>query len=64
MSCGAEEGSAETLAAPGPELSFEEVGLSDEVAEVGLWAEVTPVLSVSCSGRMGSVAGVLPGASG
>ena len=41
-------------------MSFEEVGLSLEVAEVGLWAEVTPVLSVSCSGRMGPVAGVLP----
>lgn len=27
-------------------------------------AEVTPVLSVSCSGWMGSVAGVFPGASG
>jgi hypothetical protein len=57
-------GSAPTLgAAPGPELSLDEVGLSEEVADVGLCADVTPVLSVSCSGRMGAVAAVFPGRS-
>lgn len=30
-----------------------DVGLSEEVADVGLWMDVTPVLSVSCSERMG-----------
>lgn len=47
--------------APGAEVSFEEVGAVVDVAEVGLWALVTPVLEVSCSGRRGAVEGVLPG---
>lgn len=64
VSWGAVAGSALTEgAAPGPVLSLDEVGLSDAVAEVGLWSEVTPVLSVSCSDRMGPVEVVLPGAS-
>jgi len=46
--------------APGPDVSLDDVGLSEEVAEVGLWMEVTPVLSVSCSERIGPVAGVFP----
>jgi hypothetical protein len=57
-----DEGSAETDGvAPGPDVSLLEVGLSEEVAEVGLWTDVTPVFSVSCSGRMGPVEGVFPG---
>ena len=34
-------------------MSALDVGLSEEVADVGLWMDVTPVLSVSCSERMG-----------
>lgn len=48
---------------PEPEVSLEEVGLSEEVVDVGLCADVTPVLEVSCSERMGIVVGVLPGVS-
>jgi hypothetical protein len=64
VGCAPLAGSAPTLgAAPGPELSLDEVGLSEDVADVGLCADVTPVLSASCSGRMGRVVAVLPGRS-
>lgn len=49
--------------APGPEVLLDEVGLSEEKPEAGWCREVTPVLSVSCSGRMGPVSVVLPGRS-
>jgi hypothetical protein len=45
---------------PALEVSFEDVGFMVEVAEAGLCREVTPVLSVSCSGRMGPVEAVFP----
>jgi hypothetical protein len=59
-----EEGAAPTDGlGPESEVSFEDDGLSEEVAEVGLCMDVTPVLSVSCSERMALVAEVLPGRS-
>lgn len=62
---GAEEGSAPTEGVgPAPEVSLEEEGASEAVADVGLCANFTPVLSVSCSERMGIVEVVLPGISG
>ena len=65
VSCGAEEGSAPTEGVgPAPEVSLEEEGGSEEVVDEGLCAEVTPVLSASCSERIGNVVGVLPGMSG